>query len=299
MDEVVLPQLNYFAEYAAAAGCQSTIKKDTELECPDKFCPTITNNTVHTMETFADAGKSDISGLLAHDVTTRTIVLAFRGTVTLRNMLTNLAVKQMPWEDVCKECTVHTGFHHAYWNLRKSVVDSVKKLTEENPDYSLVTVGYSLGGALATIAAADLRQQGLNATLYTYGAPRVGNPAFAQSVSRSGVNYRVTNLDDPIPMVPPVTMGFAHVEPEFHITKDGHPVKAGDIMIYPELVNYAGNSGAGSVLNFNMKAHRHYFLEEKIGTCGEKKRNTPSWIDRLMKGTENHFKPAVQPYWRK
>ena len=47
-----------------------------------------------------------------------------------------------------------------------------------------LTTGHSLGGALATLAAVDIRKAipecaHLNISCYTFGAPRTGNHAFA------------------------------------------------------------------------------------------------------------------------
>ena len=48
--------------------------------------------------------------------------------------------------------------------------------------------GHSLGGALATLAALDVKnlckaREQLDVTLYTFGAPRTGNHAFAWDVA--------------------------------------------------------------------------------------------------------------------
>jgi predicted lipase len=41
--------------------------------------------------------------------------------------------------------------------------------------------GHSLGGALATLCALEMRQRlGLRVELYTFGSPRVGSPQFAR-----------------------------------------------------------------------------------------------------------------------
>ena len=52
----------------------------------------------------------------------------------------------------------------------------------------LLVAGHSLGGALATLAALDVKnlckaREQLDVTLYTFGAPRTGNHAFAWDVA--------------------------------------------------------------------------------------------------------------------
>ena len=64
----------------------------------------------------------------------------------------------------------------------------------------LVT-GYSLGGALATLAALEIKQllQPSSIKLYTFGQPRVGNDAFAryvESIFSNGEYNRITHAND-------------------------------------------------------------------------------------------------------
>ncbi len=67
----------------------------------------------------------------------------------------------------------------------------------------LVLTGHSLGGALATLAAMQLHRR--KPRLITFGAPRVGNPAFAERFAQlipPGRALRVGNYWDPIPDLP-------------------------------------------------------------------------------------------------
>ena len=58
--------------------------------------------------------------------------------------------------------------------------------------------GHSLGGALATLAAARHQAD----VLWTFGAPRVGDALFARSLAGTAIG-RVVNGNDPVPAVPP------------------------------------------------------------------------------------------------
>uniref|UniRef100_A0A0N5BV80 Lipase_3 domain-containing protein n=1 Tax=Strongyloides papillosus TaxID=174720 RepID=A0A0N5BV80_STREA len=73
--------------------------------------------------------------------------------------------------------------------------------------YKVTIVGYSFGGALATLAAIKLRYAqykiGQDISLYTYGAPRVGNPDFARKFDEKIPNsFRVVVDKDPVPHFP-------------------------------------------------------------------------------------------------
>jgi alpha-beta hydrolase superfamily lysophospholipase len=72
-------------------------------------------------------------------------------------------------------------------------------------DEPLFLTGHSLGGALATLAASRWPAR----ACYTFGAPRVGDGAFARTL-RAPL-YRVVNGQDVVPRVPPASdlLGFA------------------------------------------------------------------------------------------
>jgi hypothetical protein len=52
----------------------------------------------------------------------------------------------------------------------------------------------------------------------TYGAPRVGNEAFANFANGLSDMVRVNNKKDIVPIVPGRFLGFAHTEGEVHIS---------------------------------------------------------------------------------
>ncbi|KAJ9526404.1 hypothetical protein QJQ45_009880, partial [Haematococcus lacustris] len=107
---------------------------------------------------------------------------------------------------------------------------------EEDPGrpWRVYITGHSLGGALATLCAYELaaRQSPERArqaiTMYSFGAPRAGNKAFAARYNTLVPDsWRVTNSNDIIPSVPRL-LGYAHVKHsvrivngELHIQADG------------------------------------------------------------------------------
>lgn len=94
----------------------------------------------------------------------------------------------------------HAGFNRAYKSMErqlKSALDGVR-----GPVH---VVGHSLGGAVASIAAADMMGSAMAPKLYTFGAPRAGLAGFASALTK-GLKaeniYRAYSLGDPVPMVP-------------------------------------------------------------------------------------------------
>lgn len=102
-----------------------------------------------------------------------------------------LLLKDVP--EYCDGCQVHSGFHEAFLEGFPTVLAAFTALKAENPDYKAAVTGHSLGGAIATITATELRRLGNKVNLYTYGSPRVGNGAMAAFITGAGNNFRVTH----------------------------------------------------------------------------------------------------------
>ena len=65
----------------------------------------------------------------------------------------------VPWS-ICNGCFAHAGWLDS-WNGVKSLVrGAVDGARATYPGYKIVSTGHSLGGALATLAAAELRKAG-------------------------------------------------------------------------------------------------------------------------------------------
>lgn len=75
---------------------------------------------------------------------------------------------------------------------------------QKHPDAVLYLTGHSLGGATATLAAARLADMGVSASqlrVVTFGAPAVGNEAFARAYEHKMNLTRITIEGDPIKSV--------------------------------------------------------------------------------------------------
>lgn len=98
---------------------------------------------------------------MAVDHTHETIALAFRGTVSPENWLTDFYAL---YEDVtgiegCAGCKAHAGFWDAVQAVSGGVFPPVRDAAQQYPGNRIVFMGHSLGDALATIAAALFRQE--------------------------------------------------------------------------------------------------------------------------------------------
>lgn len=93
-----------------------------------------------------------------------------------------------------------------------------------SPGYKLVVTGHSMGGALASLAAASLNGQNFTLTAYTYGQPRTGDQAYADYVDKvfpgSSTMIRATHSNDGVPQIPPQSDGYRHHTTEYWESDD-------------------------------------------------------------------------------
>jgi triacylglycerol lipase len=104
---------------------------------------------------------------------------------------------------------VHGGFANALGEIAADTVGAVGELAAREETRVFIT-GHSLGGALAVLAAALLHfGSGRRiAGVFTYGQPRVGDPAFSEAYDKAlgSVTFRYVNDLDVVPHVPPTRL---------------------------------------------------------------------------------------------
>ena len=162
----------------------------------------------------------DTQGYVAHGP--ERVLIAFRGTESGRDWRTNFqaVTDPGPWYDT----RVHEGFQDAFAAVALRVGEIVGRVVREGQEIWIT--GHSLGGALAVLLAATLGESGRPvAGLYTFGAPRVGDGAFADRLNAhthmaEAVHWRVANAGDLVPHVPPEPM-FSHGGNRVLLLKDG------------------------------------------------------------------------------
>jgi len=143
----------------------------------------------------------------------------FRGSEQLRR--TGSGLNELKRAELVLGAQVHAGF----WEAFCSVVELIKEwLEEQDPKLPVLVCGHSLGGGLATLccywlASADMPsakvcglpsmkshfcRRGRRISLWTFGAPRVGNQLFVNDLCSLGINdaWRIVNEDDIVPHLP-------------------------------------------------------------------------------------------------
>lgn len=133
-----------------------------------------------------------------HGMMGRPTVVVFRGTCDLAGWIEDLDIRSMPYPFG----RVHAGFRRCWDVVRSRVVAAVAGTP-------CIVTGHSLGGAMATLAAAELPSC---TELVTFGCPRVGDASFALSWPASSLKTtRYVYGLDPVPLCPGLLAGYQHV----------------------------------------------------------------------------------------
>lgn len=118
---------------------------------------------------FSDPGITDVTGFVAADEANHFIVVSFRGSDSIDNWIADFTPEFFDVHDElqCDGCQAHLGFWASWVTARNQILDTLDKTidTYPYPKYKIVVTGHSYGGAVATLAAAQLRYLGFDVAL--------------------------------------------------------------------------------------------------------------------------------------
>lgn len=181
----------------------------------------------HIMPQKLRSGRVESNFAIAHnyfpELKKRIFLVTFRGSANKKDWSINLKTNRVNYggstlaemdalakEPLRKsEPAVHSGFNtYVDTVLQTSVLDDkgqlrgVFKAVAERSDALMVLSGHSLGGAAATLLGQRLLDLGMPAErlcVVTFGAPAIGNEAFAVQYGSRLRLLRITNTADPVP----------------------------------------------------------------------------------------------------
>jgi triacylglycerol lipase len=146
--------------------------------------------------------------------------VVLRGTMNLPNVYADLNFVERENHEL--GIRVHRGFDEALQECLPWVIDKIDR------DRPVCITGHSLGGSVAVLLAAILDRRGYkDVSVVTFGQPKVTDAHGAKSLSELDV-LRVVFDDDPVPLVPPFSVGdgdpdaYCHFGAEVVIKADGH-----------------------------------------------------------------------------
>ena len=115
---------------------------------------------------------------------------------------------------------VHAGFQGEI----NKIWDDLNFTVADIQDRDIYITGHSLGGAMATICAKRLEEEGIHPhCLYTYGSPRVGDKKWVKTLDVR--HYRFQNNNDVVCKVPFWMMGYRHHGNNIYISYNGKVAK--------------------------------------------------------------------------
>jgi len=179
-------------------------------------------------------------------------VIALRGTQSDFEWTLDATIPQVPvplvWysDGKFQFAKVHLGFLIFFAMLADQILAAAKQF---NPALPCLVTGHSLGGALAVLASPALRLITSLQTvqMYSYAGPRVGDPAFVDAYNFwVPQSYRVVNLADLIPMLPPSQIfhwQYGDVGQEWSFLNQSGNVAGNHALIGPDNYTKAVNLG--------------------------------------------------------
>lgn len=149
----------------------------------------------------------------------RSVIFLCRGTESMEDVGADLMVFKTKCQTI-PGAKIHRGFAQQYASLAPAITKQVQSFAEfaEDEMRSVLFIGHSLGGALATIGAALTKKEfpHLYVECVSFGCPRVGNKAFAEFFNANVDRHqRYVNGNDIITRVPRIN--YTHVGNECRI----------------------------------------------------------------------------------
>lgn len=219
--EQIAQQLRYFSQ---ASYC--SVDSVTSWGCP--VCKQGSLANFKLTHKFFDANTNTFGYAgLAPAAGENIIVFSFRGATPSagRNWITDLNSQRVPYPGL-RGAAVHKGFYNAYLSIARQINLAAKSLLANCQHCHIYVTGHSLGGAIATLAAADLYSLTPDLTLYTFGSPRVGDLTFATYFDKIVPDtWRIVHKNDLVPHIPQRFLGFRHVSREVWYYGEGSQFK--------------------------------------------------------------------------
>jgi len=233
--------------FAAISYCST---KDVEqwhcMHCDSSFPPPV----VFT----APSGEKVY--LLSND---QDIVLVFQGTNggDFQSFTQDLSPNMLSADRVCLSCFFNTAFLTSHQQQSTVLTAAIKEAMHKHPKAHIFIVGHSAGAAYAVLMAYDLVMGNVisspdsDLTVYTFGAPRVGNKVWATAYNLAVTHsYRVTNAADGIAHLPP-----RGVSPYFHEGQLVYCATTGDKSTCSLFPNLEDDSQWGHI---SLSDHKNY-----------------------------------------
>lgn len=244
-----------------------------------------------------------VSSVLFIDHSNNEIILSIKGTtsndewimdfkiipINYHSLTKNLKIweKYFKYNNKCKGCLIHKGFHDGSVEIFNAMFESILKLSNNYPNYSIIITGHSLGGAIAPLIGNELRLLNKKSNVISFGSPKFGNIIFQKWMNKlwntnenlNDLNnlfkrssyIRVTHKDDIVPLLPIRQMNYKHSGINIHFNVNKNPMEVHHMQIKEYSEPFIINSNFSIVTNnnkindkwklqFNVKSHKDYMM---------------------------------------
>jgi hypothetical protein len=154
--------------------------------------------------------------------------------------------------------SIHNGFLDLYQLIQNYILIKCYNYIDLYPNREIVFCGHSLGGALSSIAALNLKiiKNNYKITSCTFGTPKIGNKNFTKSFNKYIKNSFVfINHDDPIPILP-YSFNYEYTDCVIYMNKDNE-------VIYNNNINTTFNS-LFCLMSKYFKTHKMLYYYHQI-----------------------------------
>ncbi|MEI8213235.1 MAG: lipase family protein [Planctomycetota bacterium] len=209
-------------------------------------------------------------------------------------MVVSRGTEPFTWEDLRADASawtiahevgrVHRGFHQHVDLLWPDIEQALKE--NQRPVWF---GGHSLGGAMAAVCAVRCKLSPIPSNpqaIFTFGAPRVGNRAYASFLRIK--HFRWVNNNDIVPRIPPRWMGYHHMGREIYLNRRGKISRIHSwLRLHDRWRGFLRGLGAWKFDLFSDHSmeeyigHIHAYYEAELR--GERTRTPKSIVDRTPK----------------
>ncbi len=190
--------------------------EDNQIPNEEKILTNLKKDDTKFCSVFGVDKNSAQAALIEHE---DYLCMAFRGTNELADWLDNInafSTKKLFGE-----------FHRGFWNSVEDVWEPINtkfRDLQKQRKRPLFITGHSLGGAMATVAAARFIHEDKPFTsVYTFGQPRVLTRETARIFDMECKSrfFRFHNNNDIVTRVPARLMGYTHIGSYLYISEEG------------------------------------------------------------------------------
>nr|GAT45592.1 triacylglycerol lipase [Mycena chlorophos] len=170
---------------------------------------------------------ANLPGYVAYRPQTKQLILAVAGTASVTQAIYD--IRALSHRHKSGRGFVHTGFWRLYKGMKRFAVDGIRKGIEQHEVHELVVTGHSMGAAVSQLFVLEaLRNEsllpldGIRIRCVGFGGPRSGTKELVrywrELVSHrrekhgedSFADYSIKMLNDGVPSLPPLTLGYRH-----------------------------------------------------------------------------------------